>query len=133
MGNANALMQSDDWAELINDAKSRNCFKDMESIPKELLALKGSTQSLEKVSSNDVRTLRTSGHRQRQLDIHPETKSGTPSEDEDRPNNFLRRNGGYRDIKPTDNSLDNLGHSGDRSRDAKQYGLATRQNTSRGL
>lgn len=132
MGNANALMQSDDWAALITDAKSRNCFKDMESIPKELLVLKA-THSPEKVSSNDIRGLRTSGQRHRQLDAHPETKSGTPSEDEERSNNFLRRNGSYRDIKPTDNSLDNLGHSTDRSRDAMQYGLAKRQNTSRGM
>ena len=130
MGNANALMQSDDWAALIRDAKLRNCFKDMDCIPKELLILKGSTHSPEKASSNDIRSLRISGQRQRQLDMHLETKSGTPSEDEDRSNNFIRRNGSYRDIKPPDNSLDDLGHSSDRSRDAMQYGLAKRQNTS---
>jgi len=133
VGNANALMQSDDWATLITDAKSRNCFKNMENIPKELLILKGSIHSPEKVSSNDIRSLRTSGQRHRQLDTHLETKPGTLSEDEDRSNNFIRRNGIYRDIKPPDNSLDDLGHSSDRSRDALHYGLAKRQNTSRGL
>lgn len=133
MGNANALKQSDDWAALIEDAKSRNCFKDVDSIPKELLILKGSAHSPEKAPPNDIRGLRNSGQRHRQLDMYPETKSGTPSEDEDRPNSFFRRNGNYRDIKPPDNSLDDLGHPSDRSRDAMQYALAKRQNTSRGL
>ncbi|CAA6658041.1 unnamed protein product [Spirodela intermedia] len=34
VGNANALMQSDDWAALITDAKSRKCFMDLDSIPR---------------------------------------------------------------------------------------------------
>lgn len=37
MGNANALVQSDDWAALIDDAKARKCYLDMHSLPKEFL------------------------------------------------------------------------------------------------
>ncbi|GJN20324.1 hypothetical protein PR202_gb07689 [Eleusine coracana subsp. coracana] len=41
VGNANALMQSEDWAALIADAKARKCFMDLESIPKDFLPMKG--------------------------------------------------------------------------------------------
>lgn len=91
MGNANALMQSDDWASMITDAKSRNCFKDTDSVPKDLLVLKGSAHSPEKAPCNDIRNLRSSGQRHRQLDMYPDTKPGTQAEDEDRSNNFFRR------------------------------------------
>lgn len=37
MGNANALVQSDDWAALIDDAKARKCYLDMDSLPKEFI------------------------------------------------------------------------------------------------
>ncbi|CBI19136.3 unnamed protein product, partial [Vitis vinifera] len=43
MGNANALMQSDDWAALISDARARSCYLDMDSLPKEFLVPKGPT------------------------------------------------------------------------------------------
>ncbi|KAE8666823.1 alcohol dehydrogenase-like 7 [Hibiscus syriacus] len=35
MGNASALVQSDDWVTLIADAKARNCYMDMDSLPKD--------------------------------------------------------------------------------------------------
>ncbi|KAI3820292.1 hypothetical protein L1987_07837 [Smallanthus sonchifolius] len=38
MGNASALVQSDDWAALIADAKARKCYMDMDSLPKDFLA-----------------------------------------------------------------------------------------------
>ncbi|XP_047954096.1 helicase sen1-like [Salvia hispanica] len=38
MGNAKALEQSDDWAALINDAKARKCYLDMNSLPKEFFS-----------------------------------------------------------------------------------------------
>ncbi|XP_076927845.1 putative helicase MAGATAMA 3 isoform X2 [Bidens hawaiensis] len=38
MGNASSLVQSDDWAALIADAKARKCYMDMDSIPKDFLA-----------------------------------------------------------------------------------------------
>ncbi|KAL1540501.1 helicase sen1-like [Salvia divinorum] len=37
MGNANALVQSDDWAALIDDSKARSCYLDMDSLPKEFI------------------------------------------------------------------------------------------------
>ncbi|XP_020886288.1 uncharacterized ATP-dependent helicase C29A10.10c isoform X2 [Arabidopsis lyrata subsp. lyrata] len=33
MGNASALMKSEDWAALITDARGRNCFMEMDSLP----------------------------------------------------------------------------------------------------
>ncbi|XP_024977199.1 helicase sen1-like isoform X1 [Cynara cardunculus var. scolymus] len=40
MGNASALVQSEDWAALIADAKARQCYMDMDLLPKEFLAPK---------------------------------------------------------------------------------------------
>ncbi|XP_017701394.2 helicase sen1-like isoform X2 [Phoenix dactylifera] len=97
VGNANALMQSDDWAALIEDAKVRKCFMGMDSIPKELLVLKGSA-STPKVSSNNMRSSRSAG-RQRHFEMLPEPKSGTPSEDEEKANTHIPRNGSYRNPK----------------------------------
>ncbi|KAJ4954203.1 hypothetical protein NE237_031035 [Protea cynaroides] len=97
MGNANALMQSDDWSALINDAKTRKCYVDMESLPKDFLVPKGPpyTPLPGKVSSN-MRGLRTIGPRQIQLDMQPEYRSSTPSEDEGKLNaSSLSRNGVY--------------------------------------
>ncbi|KAJ0777255.1 putative P-loop containing nucleoside triphosphate hydrolase, DNA2/NAM7 helicase, helicase [Helianthus annuus] len=37
MGNASTLVQSDDWAALIADAKTRECYMDMDSIPKDFM------------------------------------------------------------------------------------------------
>ncbi|XP_010917856.1 uncharacterized ATP-dependent helicase C29A10.10c [Elaeis guineensis] len=129
VGNANALVQSDDWAALIEDAKVRKCFMGMDSIPRELLVLKGSASTPGKLSSNNMRSLR-SGGRQRHLEMLPEPKSGTPSEDDEKTNTYIPRNGSYRNLKLNEASLDDLGQSGDRSRDALQYGIAKRQNSS---
>eukprot|EP00252_Welwitschia_mirabilis_P011439 TRINITY_DN2569_c0_g2_i2.p1 TRINITY_DN2569_c0_g2~~TRINITY_DN2569_c0_g2_i2.p1 ORF type:complete len:1376 (-),score=279.38 TRINITY_DN2569_c0_g2_i2:1333-5460(-) len=38
MGNAAALKQSPDWSSLIEDAKERGCFMDMDSLPKDLIS-----------------------------------------------------------------------------------------------
>ncbi|CAL9223572.1 unnamed protein product, partial [Arabidopsis halleri] len=37
MGNASALMKSEDWAALITDARGRNCFMEMDSLPLDFL------------------------------------------------------------------------------------------------
>lgn len=66
VGNATALMQSDDWAAMIADAKSRNCFMDMERIPKELLVLKACTYT----AGNNTRNLRAGGQRQKPWEVH---------------------------------------------------------------
>uniref|UniRef100_A0A1D1YSP9 Helicase SEN1 n=2 Tax=Anthurium amnicola TaxID=1678845 RepID=A0A1D1YSP9_9ARAE len=74
VGNANALVQSDDWASLIMDAKSRKCFMDVSNIPKEFLMPKVSSYHPGKASSN-LRGPRTGGQRHRQSDVHSEAKS----------------------------------------------------------
>ncbi|KAK9270871.1 hypothetical protein L1049_026457 [Liquidambar formosana] len=132
MGNANALMQSDDWAALITDAKSRNCYMDMDSLPKDFLVSKGPsyTPLPGKVSSN-MRGLRSAGPRHRSLEMHMESRSGTPSEDDEKSNaSFISKNGNYRPSKSSiEHSLDDFDHSGDRSRDAWQYGIQKKQSS----
>ncbi|KAJ9181814.1 hypothetical protein P3X46_005868 [Hevea brasiliensis] len=127
MGNANSLVQSDDWAALIADAKARNCYMDMDSLPKEFLVSKGMQGK-----STNTRGLRLGGPRHRSMDIHMESRSGTPSEDDDSSGApVISRNGSYRPFKPLmDNSLDNFGQSGDKSRDAWQYGVQKKQSSS---
>ena len=39
VGNADTLMQSEDWAALIADAKARKCFMDLDSILKDFFSL----------------------------------------------------------------------------------------------
>lgn len=90
MGNANALMQSEDWAALIEDAKSRKCYMDMENIPKEFLSLgKGSSSSTSLKNSNNARGFRS----------RPGMK---PDFDEDRHNQYIPRNGSYRNLDDRD-------------------------------
>lgn len=126
VGNANALMQSDDWAALITDAKTRNCFKDAGSIPKEFMATKGSVYTAGKVSSNNIRSFRNTGYRSRHIEMLPENKTAPSSEDEEKPTSLPPRNGSYRNLKSVEISMDEMGHSGDRPRD---YGVSKRQST----
>jgi senataxin len=94
VGNANALMQSDDWAALVEDAKSRKCYMDMESIPKEFLSLgKGYSSSTSLKISNSTRGFRS----------RPGVK---PDFDEDRHNQYLPRNGSYRNLDDRDRDRD---------------------------
>ncbi|XVE55465.1 hypothetical protein DITRI_Ditri03aG0160800 [Diplodiscus trichospermus] len=140
MGNANALVHSDDWAALIADAKARNCYMDMDSLPKDfpkdLLSKDfsgprglGFPPSQGKASS--MRGLRSAGPRHRSLDVHMDSRSGTPSEDEDKSGtSVISRNGNYRQFKPPmETSLDDFDQSGDKSRDAWQYGIQKKQNS----
>lgn len=86
MGNASALVQSEDWAALISDAKSRNCYMDMDSLPKDFLVTKGPvyTPMPGKASSN-IRGLRSGGPRyNRSMEMHMESRLGAPSEDDER-------------------------------------------------
>lgn len=86
MGNASALVQSEDWAALISDAKSRNCYMDMDSLPKDFLVTKGPvyTPMPGKASSN-MRGLRSGGPRyNRSMEMHMESRLGAPSEDDER-------------------------------------------------
>ncbi|KAI3996388.1 hypothetical protein MKX01_026856 [Papaver californicum] len=132
MGNANALMQCDDWAALITDAKGRNCYLDMESLPKEFLIPKGPTHTpFPGKSFGNTRGLRTGsggGPRNRHLDMHPESKSGTPLEDDESNTLSISRNGSYKNLKvPNDNLVDDSELLG--ARNAWQYGIQKKQNS----
>ncbi|CAB4297605.1 unnamed protein product [Prunus armeniaca] len=134
VGNANALMQSDDWASLITDAKARKCYMDMETLPKEFLVPKGPYTPLPGKPSSNMRGFRSAGPRHRSLDMHVESRSGTPSEDDEKLGaSVISRNGTYRPMKPPfENSLDDFDQSGDKSRDAWQYGIQ-RKHSSAGV
>ncbi|XP_054820460.1 uncharacterized protein LOC129319420 [Prosopis cineraria] len=120
MGNANALVLSDDWAALIADAKSRNCLMDMDSLPKDFLVPKGPAYAPFPKGSSNMRSLRSSGPRYRSLEVQMESRSGTPSEDEEKTGTSVSlRNGNHRPLRfSRENSLDAFDHLGDKSRDA---------------
>lgn len=130
MGNANALIKSDDWSAMITDAKARNCYMDMDSLPKEFSALLSAKASgygsLQGKIPNNARGLRSGGPRHRSFDLHMESRAGTPSEDDEK----ISRNGNYRPFKPPlENSLDDFDQSGDKYRDAWQYGIQKKQSS----
>ncbi|XWS25262.1 hypothetical protein CRYUN_Cryun27aG0054200 [Craigia yunnanensis] len=140
MGNASALVQSDDWAALISDAKARNCYMDMDSLPKDfpkdLLSKdfsgpRGLGFPSSQSKASNMRGLRSAGPRHRSLDMHMDSRSGTPSEDEDKSGtSVISRNGNYWPFKPPmETSLDDFDQSGDKSRDAWQYGIQKKQSS----
>ncbi|XP_042985981.1 uncharacterized ATP-dependent helicase C29A10.10c-like isoform X2 [Carya illinoinensis] len=131
MGNASALIQSDDWAALIADARTRNCYMEMDSLPKDFLLLKGPAYTpLPGKGSSNTRGLRSAG-RHRQLDMHMESRSVPPSEDEEKlSGSVIARNGSYRPLKASmEKPLDNFDQLGDKSRDAWQYGTQKKQSS----
>lgn len=71
MGNANALVQSDDWAALISDAKARNCFVNMDSIPKGFLVPKAPTYQQPVNASSNLSVVRMPVQRNRHSDMLP--------------------------------------------------------------
>ncbi|XWS15034.1 hypothetical protein CRYUN_Cryun35bG0059800 [Craigia yunnanensis] len=136
MGNANALVQSVDWAALIADAKARKCYMDMDSLPKDSLSEdfsgpRGLGYSPSQSKDSNMRGLRSAGPRHRSLDMHMDFRSGTPSEDEDKSGkSVISRNGNYWPFKPPiETSLDDFDQSGDKSRDVWQYGIQKKQNS----
>ncbi|KAH6827842.1 P-loop containing nucleoside triphosphate hydrolases superfamily protein [Perilla frutescens var. hirtella] len=128
MGNASALVQSDDWASLIDDAKTRNCYLDMDSLPKEFIP-ETSIYSTFSSKISGARGLR-SGPRYRSYDSQVESRSGTPSEEDEKSNlSKISRNGSYRSLRPgAENSLDDFDQSSDKFRDAWQHGIQKKQN-----
>ncbi|XVF64744.1 hypothetical protein PTKIN_Ptkin09bG0191700 [Pterospermum kingtungense] len=137
MGNANALVQSDDWAALIADAKARNCYMDMDSLPmdlpsKDFSGPRGLGYSPSHGKASNMRGLRPAGPRHRSLDLHMDSRSGIPSEDEDKSGtSVISRNGNYRPFKQAmETSLDDFDQSGDKSRDAWLHGIQRRQSSS---
>lgn len=131
MGNANALIKSEDWAALITDAKARNSYMDMDALPKDFLVPKAPAYA--PLPAKSTRGFR-SGPRQRPYDMHMESRSGTPSEDDEKSNStVIPRNGNYRPYKShSENSLDDFDQSSDKSRDAWQHGIQKKQ-TSAGI
>lgn len=130
MGNAGALTQSDDWAALIADSKARNCYMDMDSLPKEfsvaLVAKAPGYGPLQGKIPHNARGLRSAGQRHRSFDMNMESRSGTPSEDDEK----VSRNGNYRPFKPPlENSLDDFDQSGEKYRDAWQHGIQKKQSS----
>ncbi|CAL1388920.1 unnamed protein product [Linum trigynum] len=127
MGNASSLMQSDDWAALITDAKARSCFMEMDSLPKDFLGSKGMMPG-NKGPSLNARSLRSGGgpRYNRSFDVHMESRLGTPSEDAENNSSIISRNGNYRPFNnpPMENNpVENYGQqSGERSRESLQYG-----------
>ncbi|KAK8691905.1 hypothetical protein V6N13_075398 [Hibiscus sabdariffa] len=129
MGNAKALVQSNDWASLIADAKARNCYVDMDSLPrdfqkdlvsKEFTRPRGFGYPPSHGKASNTRSLRTAGPRHRSLDIHMDSRSGIPLEVAE---NSIYRNGNHRSFKPPmEPPLENFDQPGDRYRDAWQYG-----------
>lgn len=134
VGNANALMQSEDWAALITDAKSRKRFMDLTSIPKEFLVLKGSNHDSPTKPILNARGPRTTGQRPRNLDgLH---KSNMQFDEEKLKNvAAVPRNGSYRSLKlQSENTLDDIGQSNERPREAwQQQGNAKRPANSSGV
>lgn len=129
MGNANALTHSEDWKALIADAKSRNCYMDTESLPKDFLVPKGAVYTpLPGKAPLNMRGMRSGGPRyNRSMEMHMESRVGAQSEDDERMNgaSVSSRNGNHRPPRYlTENSLDDLG---DKSRDAWQHGIQKRQ------
>nr|XP_012574080.2 uncharacterized ATP-dependent helicase C29A10.10c-like isoform X2 [Cicer arietinum] len=134
MGNANALIQSEDWAALIADARSRNCYMDMDSLPKEFLVTKGPVYTpLPGKAPLNMRGMRPGGPRyNRSMEMHMESRVGAPSEDDERMNgtSVSFRNGNHRPSRYlTENSLDDFDHLGDKSRDAWQHGIKRQGST----
>uniref|UniRef100_A0A1J3CAF6 Putative ATP-dependent helicase C29A10.10c n=1 Tax=Noccaea caerulescens TaxID=107243 RepID=A0A1J3CAF6_NOCCA len=127
MGNASALMKCEDWAALITDARTRNCFMEMESLPKDFPVPK--VPSFIPKAPN-ARGFRSGGPRTRSIDLHSESRSGTPSEEDEKLSiTTFQRNGNPR----RENSVDDSDQSGDRYRDAWQHGIQRRQNFGRSL
>ncbi|GFZ10031.1 P-loop containing nucleoside triphosphate hydrolases superfamily protein [Actinidia rufa] len=87
MGNASSLVKSDDWAALISDAKARNCYLDVDSLPKDFLVSKDPAYA----------------------SLPGKSRSGTPSEDDEKSNASLSKNGNYQPSKPPmENYLDDI-------------------------
>ena len=117
-------MQSEDWAALVADAKARKCFIDLDSIPKDFLAMKISSNTPGRNSSNNIRNMRAGGPRPRHLDMLPDSRIGMRSDDDERLNSVSRN--------ASNRNLDDLGRPGDRSRENLQFGMQRRPNSSNG-
>ncbi|KAH9293850.1 hypothetical protein KI387_040947, partial [Taxus chinensis] len=94
-GKAAALKQSSDWSALIEDAKSRDCFMDMESVPRDFfLVIKPSSfASSQTRAAPNMRAPRLGGPNQNQSDAYGDG-GGVWMNDEG--SGSIAKNGAYR-------------------------------------
>eukprot|EP01018_Ginkgo_biloba_P000122 Gb_34450 [translate_table: standard] len=123
MGNAAALMQSEDWAALIADAKSRDCFMDMESVPKEFFVPKTPAFTLSQArGSANSRVPRSTGPKPGLVDMSAEPKG--PQVNDNKELNSIAKNGIYRSSRAqAEHSLEDCGPSSEKPRETGQHGL----------
>ncbi|XP_006829844.3 uncharacterized protein LOC18425215 [Amborella trichopoda] len=99
MGNAAALIQSEDWAALIADAKGRGCFVDMESIPKEFTISKPpiyNPMPNNRFPVNSRMPRMMVGPKHRHPGMFAEPKSLSLPNGEEKPDSSVPSNGTYR-------------------------------------
>ncbi|CAH1454089.1 unnamed protein product [Lactuca virosa] len=129
MGNASALVQSEDWAALIADAKARKCYMDMDSLPKDFLAAPPLPPPPPAYGPPPPKFSNSRGFMRPNFRNRPYEHMGTPSGDESKTNsnsnsNSSRNGSSYRPFnKPP------LEDNHDWSRDSwQQYGAQKRPN-----
>ncbi|XP_023743214.1 uncharacterized ATP-dependent helicase C29A10.10c isoform X2 [Lactuca sativa] len=127
MGNASALVQSEDWAALIADAKARKCYMDMDSLPKDFLAAPPLPPPPPAYGPPPPKFSNSRGFMRPNFRNRPYEHMGTPSGDESKTNsnsNSSRNGNSYRPFnKPP------LEDNHDWSRDSwQQYGAHKRPN-----
>lgn len=122
MGNAAALKQSNDWSALIDDAKARGCYMDMDSLPRDFFPSRHSAfASSQARPPPNTRTPRLGGSNQRQQDTFADS-TGLRQTDENL--NVIARNGSYRGTRAhLDYPLEDFGTSSEKSKDAWQQHL----------
>lgn len=121
MGNASALVQSADWAALIADSKARNCYMDMDSLPKDFLAAPNDAPPSfgpPPTKFSNTRGLMRPGLGQRPYE-HLDPRMGIPPGDENIINSSsTARIASYRPFKP---HMENAKDDFDRLPDGQQY------------
>lgn len=120
MGNAAALKQSNDWSALIDDAKARGCYMDMDSLPRDFFPSRHSSfaSSQARPLPPNMRTLRLGGSNQRQPDIFADS-TGLRQSDENL--NVIARNGSYRNSRGhSEYPSEEFGASSEKSKDVWQ-------------
>lgn len=128
MGNASALMKSEDWAALISDARARNCFMEMDSLPQDFPIPQVPSYNPKAPSA---RGFRSGGPRIGSFDMQTESRSGTtPPEDDEKLNTMTYAK---IDHSQSDKSLNDFDMSGHRHRDSWQHGNHRKQNFGQAL
>lgn len=122
MGNAAALKQSNDWSALIDDAKARGCYMDMDSLPRDFFPSRHSAFASAQARPPPImRAARLGGSNQRQPDTFVDS-TGLRQNDENL--NVIARNGAYRSSRAhSEYPPEDFGTSSEKSKDAWQQPL----------